>query len=40
MLPVGARTDRPDHDYLDGVRLDLYQVADGSLFRDRRPARR
>ena len=29
VLPVGARTDRPDYDYADGVRLDLYQVADG-----------
>ncbi|MGV8968523.1 MAG: alpha-xylosidase, partial [Cellulomonas sp.] len=29
VLPVGARTDRPDYDYADGVRLDLYEVADG-----------
>ena len=30
VLPVGARTDRPDYDYADGVRLDLYEVADGA----------
>ena len=29
VLPVGARTDRPDYDYADGVRLDLYGIADG-----------
>jgi alpha-D-xyloside xylohydrolase len=29
VLPVGARTDRPDYSYADGVRLDLYQLADG-----------
>lgn len=30
VLPVGARTDRPDYDYAGGVRLDLYEVADGA----------
>ena len=29
VLPVGARTDRPDYDYVDGVRLDLYEFGDG-----------
>ena len=29
VLPIGARDDRPDYDYADGVRLDLYQIADG-----------
>jgi len=29
VLPVGARTDRPDYDYADGVRLDLYGIEDG-----------
>ncbi|HEY5518414.1 MAG TPA: alpha-xylosidase [Cellulomonas sp.] len=30
VLPVGARTDRPDYDYADGVRLDVYGLADGA----------
>ncbi|QTE28738.1 alpha-xylosidase [Pengzhenrongella sicca] len=30
VLPIGARTDRPDYDYADGVRLDLYEIADGA----------
>ena len=30
VLPIGARTDRPDYDYADGVTLAVYDVADGS----------
>ena len=30
VLPVGARADRPDYDYAHGVRLDLYEFADGA----------
>ncbi|MGW6131768.1 alpha-xylosidase [Cellulomonas sp. NPDC055163] len=29
VLPVGARTDRPDYDYADGVTLRLFELADG-----------
>jgi alpha-D-xyloside xylohydrolase len=29
VLPLGARTDRPDYDYVDGVSLHLYELADG-----------
>lgn len=29
VLPVGARTDRPDYDHADGVTLHLYELADG-----------
>lgn len=29
IIPVGARHDRPDYDFADGVTLHLYQVADG-----------
>jgi alpha-D-xyloside xylohydrolase len=38
VLPVGARSDRPDYDYANGVRLDLYQVADGHHSRTAIPA--
>jgi alpha-D-xyloside xylohydrolase len=30
VLPIGAHDDRPDYDYADGVRLDLYELADGA----------
>ena len=30
VLPVGARDDRPDYDYADGVTLRLYEVPDGA----------
>ncbi|WP_432524165.1 alpha-xylosidase [Kineococcus sp. SYSU DK006] len=30
VLPVGARSDRPDYDYADGVVLRCYELADGS----------
>ena len=30
VLPVGARDDRPDYDYADGVTLHLYNIADGA----------
>ncbi|MGV8977708.1 MAG: alpha-xylosidase [Cellulomonas sp.] len=29
VLPVGARTDRPDYDYVDGVTLELFELPDG-----------
>jgi alpha-D-xyloside xylohydrolase len=29
VLPIGARTDRPDYDYLDGLELRLYAGGDG-----------
>ena len=29
VLPVGARADRPDYDYADGVVLHLYELTDG-----------
>ncbi|HEX5331597.1 MAG TPA: alpha-xylosidase [Cellulomonas sp.] len=29
VLPVGARTDRPDYDYVDGVTLQLFELPDG-----------
>jgi alpha-D-xyloside xylohydrolase len=29
VLPVGARRDRPDYDYADGVTLRLFEIADG-----------
>ncbi|HEY0240144.1 MAG TPA: alpha-xylosidase [Friedmanniella sp.] len=29
VLPVGARTDRPDYDHADGVTLRLFELADG-----------
>ncbi|MEU4512816.1 alpha-xylosidase [Nonomuraea wenchangensis] len=29
VLPVGAREDRPDYDYADGVTLEAYRLADG-----------
>ncbi|MFI6993140.1 alpha-xylosidase [Nonomuraea wenchangensis] len=29
VLPVGAREDRPDYDYADGVTLQAYRLADG-----------
>ncbi|MDM7830911.1 alpha-xylosidase [Cellulomonas edaphi] len=29
VLPVGARTDRPDYDWADGVTLRLFRLADG-----------
>ena len=29
VLPLGAHDDRPDYDYLDGVELHVYQLADG-----------
>ncbi len=29
ILPMGARDDRPDYDYADGVELRLYQLKDG-----------
>ncbi|WP_326551839.1 alpha-xylosidase [Micromonospora sp. NBC_01813] len=29
VLPLGARDDRPDYDYVDGVTLCAYQLADG-----------
>ena len=29
LLPVGARDDRPDYDYADGVTLELYALGDG-----------
>ncbi|MFI2753555.1 alpha-xylosidase [Cellulomonas sp. P22] len=29
VLPVGARHDRPDYDYVDGVTLHLFELADG-----------
>lgn len=29
VLPVGARTDRPDYDWADGVTLRLFELADG-----------
>jgi len=38
VLPVGARGDRPDYDYADGVRLDLYEIADGHHSRTAIPA--
>ncbi len=30
VLPVGARDDRPDYDYADGVTLRLYEISDGA----------
>ena len=30
VLAVGARTDRPDYDYRDGITLRLYELAEGS----------
>jgi alpha-D-xyloside xylohydrolase len=30
VLPVGARADRPDYDYLDGLTLNAYPIADAS----------
>ncbi|MGX5680917.1 alpha-xylosidase [Schumannella luteola] len=30
VLPIGARTDRPDYDYLDGLTLHVYPGADGT----------
>jgi alpha-D-xyloside xylohydrolase len=30
VLPLGARTDRPDYDYADGVRLAVFEFADGA----------
>jgi alpha-D-xyloside xylohydrolase len=30
VVPVGASDDRPDYDYLDGVTLQVYQLADGA----------
>ncbi|MGW4793948.1 alpha-xylosidase [Nonomuraea sp. NPDC004297] len=30
VLPMGARDDRPDYDYADGVTLDAYRMADGN----------
>ena len=30
MLPVGARTDRPDYDYLDGLTLRVFPGAPGT----------
>ena len=29
VLPLGAHDDRPDYDYLDGLELHVYQLADG-----------
>jgi alpha-D-xyloside xylohydrolase len=33
VLPVGARTDRPDYDYPDGVTLELFEVPVGARLR-------
>ncbi|GAW50132.1 MULTISPECIES: alpha-xylosidase [unclassified Nocardioides] len=30
VLPLGARDDRPDYDYADGVRLAVFELADGA----------
>ena len=30
LLALGARDDRPDYDYADGVELRLYELADGA----------
>ena len=30
MLPLGARDDRPDYEYADGVTLRAYELADGA----------
>ena len=30
VIPVGARDDRPDYDYADGVTLRLYEIPDGA----------
>jgi alpha-D-xyloside xylohydrolase len=38
VLPVGARTDRPDYDYADGVTLRLFEIADGQRTTTRIPA--
>lgn len=40
MLPVGARTDRPDYDHAEGVTLRLFGLADGhdSVTRVARPS--
>jgi len=38
VLPVGARTDRPDYDYADGVVLHLYELKDGHRSVTRVPA--
>jgi alpha-D-xyloside xylohydrolase len=35
---VGARTDRPDYDYADGVTLRLFEIADGQRTEVRVPA--
>ena len=38
VLALGARTDRPDYEYADGVVLHLYQLADGHRSVTRVPA--
>jgi alpha-D-xyloside xylohydrolase len=38
VLAVGARSDRPDYDYADGVTLQIYQLADGAEVRTEVPA--
>jgi alpha-D-xyloside xylohydrolase len=30
LLPLGARSDRPDYDFLDGLTLALFALADGA----------
>jgi alpha-D-xyloside xylohydrolase len=34
VLPIGAREDRPDYDYLDGLTLELYAASDPSASRE------
>ncbi|MCU1535599.1 MAG: alpha-xylosidase [Glaciihabitans sp.] len=34
VLPIGAREDRPDYDYLDGLTLELYAASDSSASRE------
>ena len=29
VIPIGSRTDRPDYDFSDGVRLQVYPLEDG-----------
>jgi alpha-D-xyloside xylohydrolase len=38
VLPLGARTDRPDYDYADGVTLELFELAVGARVRTVVPA--
>jgi alpha-D-xyloside xylohydrolase len=38
VIPVGARDDRPDYDYADGVTLRAYELAEGQRVRVSIPA--